>query len=162
MRPSARWLATLCLALAWGGWAQAQSAYRWVDQEGKVHYGDRPPPAKSVRELEERKLSAPAADPGLPYGIRQAAANYPVTLYVNSGCGAPCEEGRGHLRKRGVPFAEKLVATAEEIETLKKLLGGAEPTVPVLQVGARVYKGWQEGGWDGLLDAAGYPKPGVR
>ena len=35
----------LLLSLLLGiSWVQAQSAYRWVDQEGKVHYSETVPP----------------------------------------------------------------------------------------------------------------------
>lgn len=45
-------LLALLVALPW--WAQAQ-LYRWVDENGVVNYGDRPPPSrtKGVRTLNE-------------------------------------------------------------------------------------------------------------
>ena len=48
------WLAS-CLAVAglvWGlgAGAQAQPVYKWVDAEGKTHYGSQPPPSKADAE----------------------------------------------------------------------------------------------------------------
>jgi hypothetical protein len=145
-------LAVLCASLV-----QAQTAYRWVDAEGKVHYSDRAPP-KTARDVQEKKLSAPAADKELSYATRQAAKNFPVTLYVSPDCGTACKNGRDYLSKRGIPFGEMPVATGEDVEALKKLLGGGDPSVPVLTVGSKVLRGYLQTDWAGLLDAAGYPK----
>lgn len=148
------------LALMIAGVAHAQT-YRWVDKEGKVHYGDRPP-ASAVGSVQERKLGAPAADKTLPYGLQQAVTNFPVTLYVSADCKEGCSEGRDYLKSRGIPFSEKSIATNEDIDALKKLVGGNEAVVPVLIVGSKQSKGWLQSDWQRLLDAAGYPKGPTR
>jgi glutaredoxin len=145
----------LLLAVLYAGVAQAQSMYRWVDQEGQVHYGDRPPPGKAV---EERKYSAPSADRQAPLALRQAVENFPVVVHVTTDCAAPCQEGRDYLNRRGIPFSEKTIATNEEIAALHVLLGGGDLSVPVLQVGEKLRMGFLEAAWAGMLDAAGYPK----
>jgi hypothetical protein len=136
--------------------AQAQT-YRWVDKEGKVHYGDRPPPA-AAGQVQERRLGTPAADKTLPFDVQQAVANFPVTLYVTADCKEGCNDGRDYLRSRGIPFNEKNVSTSADIDALKKRVGGGEAVVPVLAVGSKHAKGWLQGDWQRLLDAAGYPK----
>mgnify|MGYP001033212871 FL=1 len=148
------------LALLLVSAAHAQT-YRWVDKAGKVHYGDRPP-ASAAGSVQERKLGAPAADKTLPYGLQQAVTNFPVTLYVSADCKEGCSEGRDYLKSRGIPFSEKSVATNEDIDALKKLVGGSEAVVPVLTVGAKQAKGWLQSDWQRLLDAAGYPKAPAR
>jgi glutaredoxin len=146
----------LLFSLLCAGLVQAQGAYRWVDQDGKVHYGDRPPPA-ATGKAKELKLGAPAADKQVSFTMREAMENFPVTMYVSADCGTACKDAGAYLRKRGIPFSEKNVATNEEIAALKQLLGG-EASVPVLQVGSKTRTGFEQGSWDGLLDAAGYPK----
>ena len=152
----------LLLALLCAGVTQAQTTYRWVDQDGKVHYGDRPPPAKAAREVQEKRFTAPAADRQLPYALRQAMGNFPVTLYVSADCGDACSESRDYLKRRGIPFGEKTVATNEEIEALRQLQGGGEVAVPVLQVGEKTLKGFEKSAWGRLLDATGYPPAAGR
>lgn len=144
------WLVLLCAGLA-----QAQT-YRWVDKDGRVHYGDHPPPT-AAGKVQERKSMAPAADKQVDYSTRQAMTDFPVTLYVTRDCVEGCKEGRDYLKARGVPFSEKIVVSNEEIDALKKLAGGNEAVVPVLQVGSKNAKGWLQGDWQRLLDAAGYP-----
>lgn len=152
MRASLFLVSLLCAGLV-----QAQGAYRWVDQDGKVHYGDRPPPAVAGK-AREFKTGTPEAEKQLPYATRQAMEKFPVTFYVSADCGEGCREATAYLRKRGVPFSEKSVASNEEISDLKQVLGGGEVVVPVLLVGTKTRKGFEPGSWDGLLDAAGYPK----
>lgn len=135
--------------------AQAQY-YRWVDENGKVHYGDRAPP-EVAGKVQAMRHGAPVADKQMPYALREAVANFPVTLYVSAECGSGCTDGRDYLKMRGIPFSEKNVATREEVEALKKLSEG-EASVPFLTVGTKTAKGWLKGDWQRLLDAAGYPK----
>lgn len=146
------WLPAMLFA---AGAIHAQSAYRWVDEQGKVHYSDRPPQTASGK-VEQRQLNAPAADKQPAFAMRRAMADYPVTLYISSDCGDSCRQAVDFLRKRGVPFSEKSVSTQENLAALSKLTAG-EARVPVMQVGNRVLKGFESAGWSTLLDAAGYP-----
>ncbi len=146
--------------LAASGAALAAQLYRWVDEKGSVEYRDTPPPA-SAKKVESRSVGVGAVEtPALPFSVQQAVLNFPVTLW-NSDCGAPCDQARAHLARRGVPHTEKDPQT--DIEAFKKLTGGLD--VPVLYVGANRIKGYLESEWDTALDIAGYPMtapPGYR
>jgi glutaredoxin len=137
--------------------AQSASLFRWVDNDGKVHYTEQPPSPALAKKVEEKAIGTPPADNDqLPYASRLAAKNFPVTLY-NSGCGDDCTKAREHLTKRGVPFSEKDAGTAEVQAELKKLIG--TPVVPVLAVGTVTrLKGYKSDDWNTALDEAGYPK----
>jgi glutaredoxin len=150
------------LVLLAAGAVQAQSTYRWVDQDGKVHYGDRPPPPKAARDVKERKYAVPEAGKAMSHAMRQAVENFPVTLYVTADCTTACKEGRDYLNRRGIPFTEQAVASNEEIVALRDRLGGGDVMVPVLQVGDKSSKGFLATAWSGLLDAAGYPAAPAR
>jgi glutaredoxin len=152
--------AALLLTLLCAGLAHAQGVYKWVDKDGKVYYGDRPPAGPGFK-VQERQMAAPAAEKQVSFVLRQAISNYPVTLYVSDNCETSCKDGRDFLNQRGIPFTEKLVATQEDVDALKQVSGGATE-VPFLQVGSRTYKGWLMTGWQRLLDAAGYPKEGAH
>lgn len=151
-------LATILMATALG--VAAQSMYRWTDKDGKVHYSDRPPAAGDAAQVEKKRsvtLGVATTEPSAL--MRQAMADYPVTLYTQANCGEPCDSGRQHLKRRGTPFSEKNVATQAEADALRTLVGGSEKlSVPVMQVGTRSVSGYSSGQWDSLLDAAGYPK----
>jgi len=144
-------LAMFCVFL---GSAQA-GLYRSVDSQGKVHYSDTP--LAGSDEVEQLKLGVtPTPDDSLPYETRRAQKNFPVTLYVAPDCGAPCSEAQSFLNKRGIPFTEQTLDTAEKVEAYRKVNDGLE--IPSLTIGNTRLKGFLESRWNKELDFAGYPK----
>jgi glutaredoxin len=128
--------------------------YRWVDADGKVHYSDQLPPP-NIKQVERKKLGDKPSEAALPYTLQQAVKNFPVTLYVNE-CGDVCKQARALLAKRGIPHTEKDPTDPAVYDELKKVAGAAE--VPVIQIGRRVVRGFEEGQWNSALDIAGYPQ----
>lgn len=180
-------LAVASLVLA-GGFGlpdpiQAQVPYKWIGPDGRVNYGDRPPPgARPVKpgaRSEPTQASdagppigssaAPAAGSasrangnapglqvaGLPYELRLAAQRHPVTLYLTHDC-EPCELGRQHLRARGIPFATREVRTQADAAAFARL-GFDSLSFPSISVGTDRMAGFEAARWDRLLDIAGYP-----
>jgi len=138
--------------------AQAD-VYRWVDAQGRVQYSDQPPPA-DIKKVERVKTAAgKPGDVSLPYALQQAVNNFPVTLFT-SACGEACSRASDLLAKRGIPYTEMDATDPAAQEELKKVTGGPLQ-VPVLKVGPDVLKGFEEGGWNTSLDAAGYPQTAV-
>jgi len=129
--------------------------YKWVDADGKIHYSDQPPPP-SARKSERKQLGDKPGEVAMPYVLQQAVKNFPVTLFVFE-CGEGCSRARAYLVKRGVPHTIKDPRMPDMREELKKATGGDE-VVPVLKVGRRVFRGFEEGQWGAALDDAGYPK----
>lgn len=144
----------LLCCLAWMP-AQAGELYRWVDERGKVNYGDMPPPDAS--RVEARKLSdSVTPNENLPYETRRAQQDFPVTLYVADNCTEPCDQARSLLNQRGIPFSEKKLATQEDVAAFKAFSGS--DSAPTLAVGRTFLKGFLAAQWHGELDMAGYPK----
>ncbi|MFZ5502700.1 MAG: DUF4124 domain-containing protein [Pseudomonadota bacterium] len=145
----------LLVMCGWCGLVQAGELYRWVDAQGKVHYGDAPP-ADAAR-VETKHFSAAAdADQTMPYETRRAQQNFPVTLFVSQECGEYCDQARGLLDKRGIPFGEKVLVSKEEIDAFKAASG--HERVPTLQVGRNYLGDFRSEVWHKELDIAGYPK----
>ena len=138
--------------------SQAQ-LYRWTDSSGKVHYSDTQPPAEAKNVEKKSRVRAPEATTQQPYALQQALEKFPVTVYTSKNCGDPCKLGLEYLKKRGVPYTEKVVGKQSEIDQLAKLTGARQ--VPALLVGTDAQTGYTEQGWNDALDAAGYPKPGT-
>jgi glutaredoxin len=140
--------------------AHAAQVYEWVDEKGVKQYTQQPPPP-NIKKAQEKRLGANVVETsGQTYTLKQAAKNFPVTLYVTD-CGDPCTKARAHLAKRGVPFKEKDPQKAEEIDNFKKLTGGGME-VPLLVVGElRTLKGYLASEWDAAFDQAGYPSAAV-
>jgi uncharacterized protein DUF4124 len=123
----------LCVALlAWSGLASA-IVYKWVDAQGKIQYGDRPPDGVHAEVVElfgthpsARSASAPAADkasapavPQNPQVKKEVAAD--VAEAHQKQCADAQDrykkliEGR-HLYKTG-DNGERVYLTSEEIDT---------------------------------------------
>jgi glutaredoxin len=148
-----RYLLVLCLALLSVG-ASAQ-AYRWVDSTGRTIISDTPPPgkAKAVSRVGD---AAPSGGDDLPFAVRKARENFPVTLFTAADCVTECKQAREMLNGRGIPFTEKMLQKAEDAAELKALVG--DVFVPTLKVGKQSFRGYEAGAYNNLLDLAGYPK----
>ncbi|HZV54176.1 MAG TPA: glutaredoxin family protein [Rhodocyclaceae bacterium] len=154
--------AVLLALLALTCTVQAQTTYRWVDNEGKVHYTDRAPLPGEARNVEQKRSALLGADQTASYALRKAMADYPVTLYTQTTCGDVCNDGRDHLTRRGIPFSSKTISSEADAAALRTLVGEGALVVPVLQVGSKATKGYLSSDWDSLLDAAGYPKASAQ
>jgi glutaredoxin len=131
----------------------AAQLYRWVDEKGNVEWRDTPPPP-TAKKVEQHKVgSGPVPAPEMPYSLRQAVQNFPVTLWIND-CGDACDKARAHLGRRGVPHSVK--NPQSNFEAFRNETGGN--AVPVLFVGSRRVTGYEETQWDAALDFGGYPK----
>ena len=143
------------IALATSALAQQ---YRWVDEKGRVHYTDTPPPP-SAKSAQKKNLKGSELGQQESYEMMQAVRNAPVTLYTFTECQAPCQMARDVLNKRGVPFREKQVSSQQMLDELQKVSGGTN--VPVLVVGTQVEKNASPDAFNQALDNAGYPRAGV-
>jgi glutaredoxin len=129
--------------------------YRWVDGDGRVNYGDQPPgDAKELTRIDARGQVREDTVSSLPFELRRAMSQYPVTLYTAEACPG-CEAGRVYLRRRGVPFQEIVVETDEDAAEMKRRVG--TDAVPVLAIGRSPSIGFNEATWSSALDAATYP-----
>ena len=137
--------------------ASAQQ-YRWLDENGRVHYTDTLPPA-SAKDAEKRKLKGNTVGSQPNYSLSQAMKSSPVTLYSHPDCEQSCQIARDVLNQRGVPFTEVSTTDSQKIDELRRVSGVA--TVPVLLVGAQVNTTPSAEAYNEALDLAGYPKAGV-
>ena len=131
--------------------------YKVIGPDGKITYTDREPSSSEgkVVALGNRAVVA-AAEPELPFELRQPTSKYPVMLYVTTTACDPCTSARQMLKQRGIPFNERLVVTAEDSEALERLSGARE--APTLTIGAQTLRGFAAEVWASYLDAAGYPR----
>jgi glutaredoxin len=150
MSPTMHYLAAALLIVA----LPASAQFRWNDATGQTNYGDAPPAdAKNLVRLDARS-GGEDVTAGLPFDVRRAMSQFPVTLYTADAC-EPCEQARLFLRRRGVPFSELMVETDLEGAELKRRTG--TDSVPVMTLGRLPQIGFQPKEWTAALDAAGYP-----
>ncbi|MDR3212581.1 MAG: glutaredoxin family protein [Azoarcus sp.] len=128
--------------------------YRWIDDNGEVHYSDRAPPGNEADAVYFTS-KAPAASQSYP--TRRAAKDFPVTLYTAVNCKQLCEDARTFLNKRKVPFTEAQIRSEDDATAFYKRFGEAAE-IPILTVGATSLRGFEPQRWNNQIDQAGYPK----
>jgi glutaredoxin len=151
-------LLLMLVLIAASALASAQ-AYRWVDNDGKVHYSDTPPTPGEASRVEQKRLSSSVIEGAGPlsYEAKRAAEAFPVTLYTAPDCAQSCQSGRDLLRRHGIPFAEKSLQSEEDYAAYRKTIGVQEITLPTLSVGRQIQKGFEATLWTSQLESAGYP-----
>jgi glutaredoxin len=126
-----------------------------VDKNGKVHFSDTPP-AEDAKNVSQKKLGGGyVQESALPYATQVAMKRNPVVLYTAAKCGKFCERGRDFLAARGIPYSERDASTKEGAEEMQKL---GIRDVPVLAIGTRNLRGYDDDAWNAALDSAGYPR----
>lgn len=128
--------------------------FRWNDFKGQINYGDRPPPdAQNVIRIDLMTIGENTQSL-LPYLVRRAAGNFPVMLFTSKNC-PPCTTAREFLNKRGIPFAERTIESADDSMEFKRLTGAEG--VPVATLGTKPLIAFDPDEWNNALDATGYP-----
>lgn len=128
--------------------------FRWTDFKGQINYGDRPPPdAQNVIRIDLMTIGENTQSL-LPYLVRRASSNFPVMLFTSKNC-PPCVTARDFLGKRGIPFAERTIETADDSMEFKRLTGAEG--VPVATLGTKPLIAFDPDEWNNALDATGYP-----
>jgi hypothetical protein len=115
----------LSLAVACGAAAQT---YRWVDKDGKVRYGDTPPPGVNARQL-----SGPSAPATAPDAAAKDANKGPLT---------PAEQEQD-FRKRQLEAQkaeQKAAATAKDQEIKAENCRRARESLATLESGRRILR----------------------
>ena len=150
--------AFLLIAIAVAATAASAQQYRWVDEKGRVHYTDTPPPP-SARSAQRKDLRGNVVGAQENFELSQAMRSSPVTLYSAPECQDMCQVAREVLNKRGIPFTEISVTDEAKIADLKRVSGGMR--VPVMVIGAQVETNVSADAYNRALDLAGYPREGV-
>lgn len=146
---------SLAAMLTFSHTASAQM-YKWIDANGKIVYSDTPPPA-NAKKLGTKALNnaTSISNVRLPAELAAAVAKNPVTFYSAANC-AVCDEARSMLKQNGIPFAEKVIKSQEDIDKLKQISGEAQ--VPLMLINKSKFSGFGTAEWRTALSTAGYPE----
>ncbi len=134
--------------------ARAQP-YKWVDAQGRTHYGDRPPAEAKARPV-TAAINTYSGTPvlnasGKPAG--PAAQREALVIYTTPTCGY-CTAAKAHMGRRGIPYTERDVTTSESYQREFRQKGGRG--VPLIVAGSRTLNGYSAESLDTLLKGAGY------
>jgi glutaredoxin len=128
--------------------------YRWTDDQGVIHYSDKPPARGDAKKFDIQVNSyAGPATVSTTSAPAAGAAKPQVKMLATAWCGY-CARARAYLKSRGIPFEELDVEkSAQGRQEYRELKGRG---VPIILVGNQRMNGYDQGRLEGLLRAAGY------
>ena len=147
----------IVLALLAGGLALpgAAQVYKWTDRDGRVHFGDRPPPEAEAEELKIRSHEGAAEVKDWSAVIRGKrppnASPQQVTMYSTQWCGV-CKRARAYFAANGIRHTEIDVEQSEAGRLEFREMGGRG--VPLILVGGKVMRGFSPEGFERLRKRA--------
>lgn len=143
-----RWI---ILLLTFTQLAYAGEIYRWVDEQGKVQFGDRPPGHVEKQSLKLRinTYSHPEIVQSKSTHRPKTLANKRVIMYGASWCGV-CKQARTYFKQHGIRYTEYDVEKSEKGKAgFKKLKGRG---VPVILVGKSRMNGFSAAHFNKLYE----------
>ncbi len=121
--------------------------YRWKDAQGKVHFGDRPPPEATTRKVEIKLNTYESVEvlysPGSPTTAdKHKRGAKRVVMYSAEWCGV-CTRAKAYFKKNKIPFQELDIDKSEKARKgFEKLQGRG---VPIILVGRKRMNGFSPG-----------------
>ena len=125
--------------------------YKWVDKNGKTHYGDSPPENVKLKKITGNisSFSSVSVEPFVydPNIITRRNTSKSVVMYSTSWCGY-CKKAARHFRQKKIPFTEyDIEKSAKAANEFKKLRGRG---VPIILIGDRRMNGFNASTFDSI------------
>lgn len=144
--------------------AGAADMYKWVDENGVVHFSDSTSGAGRDAAVEriEIPVSSPKFEPApsrkeikWPEFLSEnpknrRAADAKVELYTTNWCGY-CRAAKSFLKKKGVPYVEYDIEKDRAAKERKRKLSPGSG-VPVAVINGRVINGFSPGSYESALN----------
>jgi glutaredoxin len=123
--------------------------YKWVDEQGQIHYSDQKPEDRPVTEIPPETRS----HQGISYGTlegepRNVAPKSRVVMLSASWCGT-CKKAKQYFRRNGIQFQEYDIEKSSRGKRLYEQLGATG--VPVILVGKKRMNGFSEARFERLI-----------
>jgi glutaredoxin len=135
--------------------ASAGQIYKWVDENGRVHIGDRPPSSVDAQPLELRinTYRNEAPDLSVFQGRDVSKGFEKVVIYTTQRCGY-CRKAKAWFRQKGITYSERDIDTSSRARKEFDRLGARG--VPVILVGKERINGYNEPRLRAALKRGGY------
>jgi glutaredoxin len=138
---------TLLLPIASGG----GELYKWVDDNGATHYGDKPPKKAELKKITGTVSSFKTVEVQ-PFKFDPALVTFPskskgkpVIMYSTSWCGY-CKKARQHFTRNKIPFQEYDIEKSKKAAKQYRKLNGRG--VPVILIGNQRMNGFSANAFD--------------
>lgn len=125
--------------------------YKWVDDKGTIHYGDKPPKKAELEKITGVISSFTSVNvepftynPSLVTSGAKSKSK-PVIMYSTSWCGY-CKKARKHFERNNIPYREHDIEKSKKAAQEYKRLNGRG--VPVILIGKRRMNGFSASTFD--------------
>jgi len=125
--------------------------YKWVDDKGNIHYGDKPPKKVELEKITGVISSFTSVNvepftynPSLVTSGAKSKGK-PVIMYSTSWCGY-CKKARKHFERNNIPYKEHDIEKSKKAAKEYKRLNGRG--VPVILIGKRRMNGFSASTFD--------------
>ena len=117
----------------------ADGINKWVDENGRVHFGDKVPTEyREIATSVELKSINTVSVTKVPTGLSQTGQ---VVLYATEWC-PHCKRAKKYFGDNGIAFTERNVEKSPAAKREFKRLGGKG--VPLILVGEKIMRGFSE------------------
>ena len=124
--------------------SQAKDIYKWQDENGKVHFGDKKPANLAVAAIELTIINSVKS---VSYQSAKIALGKAVKIYTTAWCGY-CKKAKRYFKDNGIRYTEMNIETSSTAKRQFKKLGGKG--VPLILVGTKKMSGFSEAGFERL------------
>lgn len=124
--------------------------YKWVDEKGQVHFGDKKPASQTADKLDVKVNTYTQVS----YEVYQPVSNEPesvdqVVMYSTSWCGY-CKKARQYFAANGIDYIDYDIE--QDVAAKKSYDGLGARGVPVILVGNRRMNGFSESGFERIYN----------
>lgn len=124
--------------------AHTADIYKWTDEQGHIHFGDRPPAKSNPEKVEVKINSYESVDviysPDWFYHTEDNnSAKHSVVMYSTQWC-KYCKKARRYFKDNNIAFTEYDVEKSEKGKQDYKRLGAKG--VPIIMIGERRMNGF--------------------
>ena len=134
----------------------AAQVYKWVDENGKTQYGDKPPDEAKAQQLklDVKSYDGPVQVQDWSRIIRAkskyaepAASSGGIVMYATSWC-PHCKRAKAYFAQKGLSYREIDVETEAGRKEFKELGGGG---VPLILANGKSMRGFNAARMDAML-----------
>ncbi len=144
---SAKIKSTVLICLLLCSIAQAGDVHKWIGPDGRVSFGDKPPPGFESEQLHIRTFNG---TPDVKAADTSVGAN--VVMFSTTWCGV-CKRAKEYFNAKGIAFTEYDVEKSDTGRTEYKRLNGRG--VPIILVGDRRMDGFSAQQFEQMRQPAG-------
>ena len=145
MRNRALTILGIFLLVSVGSESMSADIYRWTDENGEVHYSDRPARDRVSESVEVRVNTYESVS----YATSSLEATKKVILYSASWCGA-CKKAKRYFDANDIQYKEYDVEKSQKGRADYRRLNAKG--VPVILVGKKRMNGFSEQGFERLYE----------